>query len=212
MRFGNYTLLIENGLERESGYVGLKHGEQYAVRLGNADNRRCVARVTIDGKPVGNFVLNPHEMARIERSVDDAGKFTFYAVDTEESVAAGQADISHYDRGLVQVEFVPEKYAMPRPTAVKTTGLLRSRGPGGQSVGGGMSMFGEPPLAESDVKTSGGITGLSGHSGQQFVTVASPDLDEANAVKINLRLVLRDDGPRKLRPVAVAGNPVPPPV
>ena len=220
MRVGNYSLVVVEGSEREQGYVGLGHGQQYTVRMSSHDHRRCDAEVVIDGKPVGTFRLSAYGSAVLERSPDDNGRFTFYSSGSEDAGRAGEASVGTADKGLIQVKFTPEKvrsYAGV-PSVVRTSSFRG--GPGGQS----MSAFPECHTSRSMApggqhtnstrsteKTVGGITGLSGHSDQRFTNVGAIDLDEVNAVTISLRLVTRDDGPRPLRP-AGAGNAVPPPV
>lgn len=188
MRFGNYSLLIPEGTERDSGYVAVPHATPYTVRIGNHGNRKAQADVSLDGKLVGSFVLYQWQVADIEHGVTDHGRFTFYADETAEALQAGGLAVSESDRGLVQVIFTPEKVERPKPTSV-----LRSF------------------VGETEEKTSGGITGLSGHSNQSFREVSGFPLDETGRVTITLRLVRRNDGPRPLVGV-VAGNPVPPPV
>lgn len=207
MRFGNFSVLIPEGSERGEGYVALSHGRQYAIQLGNHSSRRCQAEVSLDGKSIGTFILSGHSSARLERAPHDTGRFTFYADATAEAEAAGLATISRPDRGLVQVKFTPEKTRYRYEDVIRLASLSSksaARGAGGQSQGSWASVGREE-------KTSGGITGLSGHSDQQFETVAGLDLDESASITITLRLVVGSDGPRPLT-ATPRGNPVPPPV
>lgn len=207
MRFGNYSVLIPEGSERGEGYVALSHGRQYAVQLGNHSSRRCQAEVSLDGKSIGTFVLSGYGTARLERAPHDNGRFTFYADDTTEAEAAGLATISQPDRGLVQVKFTPEKSRYRHEDVIRLSSFSTEssvmRGAGGQSQGSWAS--------NREEKTSGGITGLSGHSDQQFTTVAGLNLDESGSITITLRLMAGTDGPHPLTATS-RGNPVPPPV
>jgi hypothetical protein len=172
MRYGNYSVLVPEGVERESGYVGLPHGTQYTLRLGNHDYRRCDAEVTVDGKRVGVFRLNGHGSTTLERSPDDHGKFTFYSSGTGDAGAAGEAGVAAADKGLIQVRFVPERRRKPvhTPPVVMRTATVAG---GGQSqlYGSARPMNSTTPTSFNEEKTSGGITGLSGHSDQRFVDV-----------------------------------------
>lgn len=204
MRVGNFSLMIPEGTERDSGHVEMAHGRQFTVLARSHVPHRCDAEVSIDGKEVGVFRLEGRGTLYLERPPNDQGRFTFYTAGSGEAEAAGEAKVKADDRGLVRVRFVPER---PRPVVMRTTSfkLRTCAGPGGQS----MSMF----SSDAEEKTSGGITGLSGHSGQQFHTVGPIDRDEANAVTITVRLihVERPTDPRPLV-ATTAGNPVPPPV
>lgn len=217
MRFGNYSALVSEGVESGEGYVRLPHGQPYTLRLGNHSSRRCHATVRLDGREVGTWVMNANDTIRLERGAEDAGRFTFYAAGTSEHAAVGGDALPAADRGLVQVEFTPEKYHQPTPTSnpavLHAKGLTRG-GAGGQlmSHGGLESLRGACSFAPKE-KTVGGVTGLSGHSTQQFRTAAPLDLDESGKTVLSLRLVLREDGPRPVRDVRQpAGNPVPAPV
>lgn len=211
MRFGSYSVLIPEGRESGEGYVGLPHGGQYALRLGNHDGRRCLATVRLDGKEIGTFVLYGHETCTIERAPGDTGRFTFYADGTADAEAAGSAAIAGPNRGLVQVEFTPEK----RQQAVRpaNVGVVRSMSAFGPTTRRYQSDQHESYCAGTGgERTSGGITGLSGHSNQQFVSAAGFPLDESGRVTISLRLTLWNDGPRPLTAAGGAGNTIPAPV
>lgn len=219
MRVGNFSVLIPEGVERDSGHVALEHGRQYTLRLLNHDHRRCDAEVTVDGKPVGGFRLHGGGSVTLERFPDDPGRLTFYSTGTWDAAAAGESAIAAPDKGLIQVRFVPERRPVYTPPPVPTT---RRFGAGGQSVSG-QGLLRSAPMdlsgggearcfaGAAEEKTSGGITGLSGHSAQQFVTVADIDRAEDEAVTISLRLITLVGGPRPLQP-ARHGNPVPAPV
>lgn len=222
MRFGNFSLLIPEGREVNTGHVELGHGSVYTLRLANHDHSRsCDAYVTVDGKDMGAYRLRPGQTFSLERPFHDSGRFTFFKAGTDEAKQSGESAINEGNRGLVTVVFKPERQRQVRTVR---------RGPGGQSAGGN--------YYNQEIKTSGGIeltglshnsascdfdadmgalrscspgvTGLTGNSNQQFVEVANLDYDAALEVTINLRLVAGATV-RELQP-ARKGNDVPAPV
>lgn len=215
MRVGNFSVLIPEGIERDSGHVQLPHGTQYCIRIGNHEWLRCDAEVEVDGKPVGNFRLNQNETVTLERPADDRGRFTFFRVDSEEAQAVGQAEISRDDRGLIRVTFRPERRRQKNPAMDRS---IYARG-GSCCVPPVYGDFGTTetgcggPKGLEEIKTSAGITGLTGKSEQTFHSVAGLDHDPERTVVVTLRLIAGPGAatPRKLEP-APRGNPVPLPV
>ncbi len=234
MRYGNFSCLIPEGREHGSGHVALEHGQIYQLRLGNHGPSRCDALVEVDGKSVGLFRINGYGTFQLERPSNDTGRFTFFRADSSEGQAAGATETATVDRGLVRVTFKPEKQQtyyrpagpggfVPRMGSVRP---VRSGGPGGQSCGGQHGAPYEPEIktcgsilgttqTDSDVggdMPAAGVTGLTGTSGQQFVTVAALDYDPTAEVVVTLRLVHepRAAGVRKIVPSN--GNPIPEPV
>lgn len=204
MRVGNYSLMIPEGRERDSGHVSLEHGKQFTIVIGNHSySRTCRAEVSLDGKPIGAFVLYRMDTAVLERAPHDNGRFTFYADASAEAAAAGIATVANTDRGLVQVKFSPEKRRL-----VLTSAKSLSRGAGGQ----GMGYAPQSAAFGGEEKTSGGITGLSGHSDQRFSHVPDFPVEEAEAVTISVRLIAAGTGGARPLTAAPAGNPVPAPV
>lgn len=203
MRVGNFSVLIPEGKERESGHVELDHERQYRIQLGNhCYDRRTDVTVVLDGKEIGNFRVNAGATVTLERSPHDNGRFTFFLSDSEQAVQAGVSKISTPDRGLLTAIFRAER---KRQSPVVT---MRG-GAGGQSVKG---MF---PTSNEE-KTSGGIltsgvTGLTGHSDQSFVSVSNLDYDPTLETVINLRLVGNKYAVRELIP-SPRSNAVPNPV
>ncbi len=241
MRVGNVAVIVPQGREKESGYVHLTHGQVYTLSLNNHWNdRRCDAVVSIDGKDMGTFRLDALGRITLERPVHDQGCFTFYKADTPEFAAAAGGDVKRDDRGLVTVVFKPEKRRQHQFVA-RNSQLPREAFDGQGSRQYRMNAhdkslgFAEEAVggAEREEKTCGGIvlpqtarrggpcgqsqsvssgvTGLSGHSAQQFREVPELDYDPAEEVTVNLRLVAFDDGPRPLTS-ATKSNPVPAPV
>jgi hypothetical protein len=117
--------------------------------------------------------------------------------------ASGEAVVGREDKGLVQVTFYPER----APRQVTEQLCIR-----------------DPDVPKAAEKTSinnwsgmnAGITGLSGHSDQQFVNVGPIDRDETAIVMISLRLVSATAPSTEPRPLpernAETSNPVPKPV
>ena len=209
MYLNNFSVRIPQGKELAGGYVELEHGAQYSLRLRNSwGDRRCDARVEIDGKHVGTWRIPAGESIVITRPVHDDGKFTFYRSGTNDAKDAGLDDVPVDKLGLVQVTFTLEEktqyyqiyYSVPMAAS-------------------------SPPLQESYVcntttmRTSSvqpkslnaGGTGLSGKSDQTFGTAPSMNLDMSKQTIISLRLVAKsnDSGPR---PLTQFSTPVPPPI
>lgn len=91
----------------DKSYVEMKDNEHYLISIYNGHSSRCHAKITIDGKHVGTWILEPWGSARLERPVDIQKKFTFFKVN---SVAGAEAGLVKGDskNGLVCVEFIPE--------------------------------------------------------------------------------------------------------
>jgi len=201
MRVGNFSVQVPEGKERESGHVLLDHNTQYVLRLGNhCYDRRCDAVVTIDGKDIGGYRINPGSSIVLERSSHDTGRFTFFRSDSAEAGQAGAGGVATQDRGLVRVVFKPERR---RDREEKTSGvvpsslnMLRARG-----------MDFPKSSGVSGQNASEGVTGLTGRSDQQFYEVPNLDYDPLEETVINIRLVA-GQGVRELKPVAKS-NPVP---
>lgn len=114
MYLKNYSVRVfkSNGqtANEQNGYVSLVNGEQYKLRLKNQDNRQCVCKVTIDGKVMGQFLVDPNRSVDLERPAHDSGKFTFYTIDSKEGKQLGLAtEVKPSELGLVSVDFVPIK-------------------------------------------------------------------------------------------------------
>ena len=212
MRVGNFSVLIPEGRECDSGHVQVPHGTQYTLRLGNHSHLRCDADVVIDGKPMGGYRLNAGEVMTLERSYLDSGRFTFFRADSAEGQSVGAARIQQCDKGLIQVTFRPEKR---RKNVCQSMGMMDNIRPRGfeskEKTSGGM-LRGQ--LLNSCSAGSPGVTGLTGHSNQSFVSVANLDHDPLNAVIISIRLIAADV-PHMINPREMRGelrsNPVPSP-
>lgn len=228
MRVSNYSVLISDGIEKDSGHVFIEHGKIYNIRLGNHDHsRRCDALVEVDGKDVGSFRLDIGRTIVLEHPLNDKGCFTFFKSESEQAVAAGIGNVAVDNRGLIRVTFKPEKRQYPSnvsnvfstPTSYSTrynngeTPTEYTKGPSTLRSAGGIrpcsltpdccSVSGSP-LSE---KVTSGITGLTGHSNQEFTTVAFLDYDASLETIITLRLV-SDNVVREVKPV-LRMNPIP---
>ena len=208
MRVGNYSVLIPEGRERDSeGHVVLSHGTQYHIRLGNHDyGSRCDAELKIDGKDMGSFRIQAGQTITLERPVNETGKFTFFESGSAQAAEAGGDSVSREDRGLLTVIFRPEKKRIVAELTSASVMKSASRSRGcGQSAGGIHSSLGAVPQ-----NCSAGITGLTGHSTDQYTTVQNLDYALNEEVTIHLRLVCGSD----VRPLSAVSrsNPIPPPV
>ncbi len=232
MRVGNFSVIIPEGRERDSGHVELPHGTVYRPTLKNHhNNRRCDAHVTIDGKDMGTFRVDAFGSFPLERPAHDAGRFTFYKADTAEYAASACGEVAPDLRGLVQVVFRAEKAPLMRVGKLNLSADVFDR-QGSATYGGPSawhcSMAPEAPTSgkidfpdngkllsrrggAGGQSVSAGATGLSGQSGQKFSTVAELDYDPDETVTVTLRLVAAEPGPRPLTAVPRA-NPVPAPV
>lgn len=92
---------------KDRSYVEMKDGDHYSISLYNGHSTRCHAKITIDGKPVGTWILEPWATVRLERPVDLAKKFTFFKVN---SAGGSEAGLVRGDskNGLVSIDFIPE--------------------------------------------------------------------------------------------------------
>lgn len=106
------TSLLSSNQDRS--YVEMEDGKHYGVTLYNGHETRCYATISIDGKKMGRWLLEPYQRATIERPVEIDKKFTFFKVSSEGGKAAGLTKFDS-NNGLVQVEFVPEQLKQTRP-------------------------------------------------------------------------------------------------
>jgi hypothetical protein len=240
MRVGNFTLLIPEGREKDSGHVCLGHGQQYTIQLRNYWNdRACDAEVTIDGKSEGAYRINPNDSITLETPAHDSGhgRFTFFEAHTQNAKDLGVDAIHNEQRGVIQVRFKPEYKRVrtfvqdqedwvprskrrprpfdppewPRPSPKGPTLTPQSIMRGAEEkTAGGIQPC--SMFADCEEKTSAGITGLTGYSNQRYVTVANLNYDPSEEVTITIRLVCAPNKPRPLTRVEPQSNPIPSPV
>lgn len=147
------------------GYVSLKHGTQYAIKLTSFGSRGN-ATIVIDGKEVGCFRVSDNHPSIIERPVNIDKKFTFYKLDSIEADKAGLNPKNEY-LGMVQIIFLPEKQQE-----------VYSPRDGEKSV-----TFG----------TTRGGTGLSGASNQKFTNTSRMEVDYSKEIIITFKLQCASD-------------------
>jgi len=225
MYLNQFSVRVPEGRESTSGYVEIEHGKQYTLVLRNDRSERCDAEVSIDGKSIGTFRIEPHGNIRLERKPDDEGRFTFYRLGSDEAEKAELGCVSVSDLGLIRVVFTPES----RPVTIATYSPPYSEPwycPWRTTTANApddLNIYTTDTICRADSvncsMTAGfssrapGGTGLSGHSHQQFQEVGGMCLDYCQQTTIHLRLVegSKQDEPRPLMPVQHS-SPIPPPV
>lgn len=214
MRVSNFSLLVVGGREISSGHVLMQHGSQYTLRLGNHGHRRCDAVVSIDGKDIGTYRICRDRFIVLERSQTDNGRFTFFSVNSAEASDSLAYMIPTDDRGLIQVRFRPEKHQLS--SLIRRDVVVNLDVPTYDDVrprDGRCWKNGPAENLSSTIRTKSmeaGITGLTGASDQQFVTVEDIEWRPEDEVVISVRLV---GEARAIRPLqGLQANPVPRPV
>jgi len=207
---GFSVTIPESYSETSEGHVGLRHGQNFKVRLHNGHRGPygsvpCDATIILNGKDVGTFRVNAGQTTIIERPANDTGKFTAYQEDSYEATSIG-IDRNSNELGLIEVVFRPgtKKYHWTPPVVSVS---YNSDWPtsGYVTRGGVFSGHGNECCVKScsfDEPAGMGI-GLSGHSNQNFHEVEDLDYNEP-ATRIYLRLVKESferSGPRPLRSV-----------
>ena len=94
----------------KSGYVALRHGEQYTLRFTNkADERAAIAIVT-DGTPwESRIVIDPGTTAEVETIPGTGKRLTFFAKESKEAKKAYLGSVSSSNMGLLSASFTLEK-------------------------------------------------------------------------------------------------------
>jgi len=234
MYLNSMSVKVVGGSEKTSGYVEMAHGQQYSLSLRNDRNVRTDAEVTIDGKKLGVFRINANETIRLDRPLDDDGRFTFYRLGSCEAQQADLDEVSQDNLGLIKVVFRPEKVRAVRPVTPwvdpypyippytkpwpyidivpwrDTTTITWTDANTGKTTYTDCSIENSMVCADS---VGAGGTGLSGRSDQAFFQVDELDYDLSQETTIYLRLVEKKDRPnvRPLKPV-MRSTPIPPSV
>lgn len=206
----------------DDGYVIMKHGDKYKLKLSNQSSLRCNAEVRIDGNFMGSFRINGYGNIVIERPAQDEmdKKFTFYLSDSTEGKASGLFE-GNDKSGLIEVIFEQEKEEVVyRDGGNMYTGFRsapRSIPRGGVTRSGGDA----PHLmsATRGATRSGGLaaggTGLQGKSDQRFTNAENITLS-GKKVTISLRLIGRQEDKKDYNAITplpgVSATSVPPPV
>lgn len=218
---GFSVTIPESYSETSEGHVGLRHGQNFKVRLHNGHRGPygsvpCDATIILNGKDVGTFRVNAGQTTIIERPANDTGKFTAYQEDSYEAASIG-IDRNSNELGLIEVVFRPgnQKFHWT-PPAVSVTYNNPYNNPGwshythyydggpstNEPVYRGISSECCAKSCSFDEPVGMGI-GLSGKSDQNFHEVEDLDYNEP-ATRIYLRLVKESferSGPRPLRSV-----------
>lgn len=206
MQHNGYSVTVPEGREQADGYVHMRHGQTYTLRLMNHSAQRCDAHVEVDGKHIGTWRLNAWGgTARLEHPVNDQGRFTFYRLDSVEGAQAGLQ--ANDGLGLIKVTFTPERRYIPPPVQVPYAQPMRTYEP---AITYTHTSTVQSRDYQPKSRMAAGGTGLSGHSGQNYGVAGHMELDHAEAVTIHLRLVEASDEPRPLQ--AASSTPVPPAV
>lgn len=205
---GFSVTIPESYSETSEGHVGLRHGQNFKVRLHNGHRGPygsvpCDATIILNGKDVGTFRVKAGQTTIIERPANDTGKFTAYQEDSYEAAAIG-IDRNSDDLGLIEVIFRPgnQKIRWIPPAVSATWNSYDYDGYSGQPVYRGISSECCAKSCSFSEPVGMGI-GLSGHSNQLFHEVEDLDYNEP-ATRIYLRLVKESferSGPRPLRSV-----------
>jgi hypothetical protein len=170
MQHSDYSVKIPEGEELSEGYVSMTHGSPYTLRLENLGQRRCDAKVEIDGHDIGTWRVNARDSVVLERPAHDTGRLTFFKAGTAEGDRAGI--VKNEKTGLISVTFIPESSGW-------SEGLCAA------------------PLGD-DYEAGG--TGLTGKSVQRFGTAEGIERAENEAFTIHLRLVAKSESIRPLIP------------
>lgn len=233
MYLNNFSVRVPEGHESGS-YVELSHGQQYTLVLRNSNSARCDARIEIDGKHVGTWRIDSHSNITLQRPAHDDGRFTFYRTGSSEAAAVGEADIANSDRGLIRVTFTPEKprvvyehhhnpwwpYVRPYPpwdygwpgTSYTSNVCHDTNYLSALSESSTRSAVPCAAVSATYAQQEAGVTGLSGHSNQEFYEAPQIEYDANRQTVIHLRLVVRDRNRNEPRPLTQFSTPVPPPV
>jgi hypothetical protein len=97
--------------ETSDGYIVLKHGQNFSLRLHNGHkycggNKPADAEVWIQGKLIGTFRVPANQTIEIEHPVSDSGKFTAYKNGSSEARQIG-IDPDSNENGLIEVIWKP---------------------------------------------------------------------------------------------------------
>ena len=189
MYLNRFSLQVEQGREVDNGYVEMRHGTEYALRLRNDRDADADAVVRIDGIEIGTWRIPAHQNILLERPANIDRKFTFYKFGSAEGVQAGLEPNANL--GLISVDFIPAKEVQAWAKSWADEVSLYSKGVGSSRSAGG--------------------TGLGSWSSQSFGQAHPIDRDYAQQVTINLRLVAVDK-PAIVSLRSAVSSPVPPPV
>ncbi|KAI8487649.1 hypothetical protein Bbelb_346420 [Branchiostoma belcheri] len=209
METAGYRVAIVGGKHYEideEEFVEMDHSSSYHIRLTNSHLRSCDAQLSIDGKDVGTWRLEPKQEIELERPEEEQMCFTFFSTRMAPAEAGIRRGVE--ENGLVQVTFTPEKMREEK-TTVKD--LYRGGDQGAEddtaSSDSSSGEEDEPFRSDTPLNWSSGATALQGISQQEFEQVEGEiEKDEEAQVIMILRLVARIDGPK----VEVSSAPIKP--
>ena len=156
----------------DEGYVEMRDGQVYSIYARNTNkiSVKCKVTVSIDGKNIGTWVIQPYQEFILSTPTSGGGQFTFVDANSSSYISSGGARVSKSDQGVVSVLFEPELVITP----LEVVGSQYNA-----------NTLGVP----KDVMRGGGITGLSGKSDQHFVRTSDFQTDRGASLEIALRLV-----------------------
>jgi len=238
--FGVEIVAVRDGevRENESGHVLARAGTVYGIRLRNYGPLRCVAAVRIDGKDVTGpgIVIKAYGATTLERSVVDGetGRFTVIA-EGDERVFGPDGGRDNEQLGEIEVRFrrelprdvayrypdFPEGLSVPRPIVpdapipmppTRPMAPPEWKPPGIQMSASYVNDAPTRPRLDTDQIERAAGTGLTGHSMQEFESIAIGPL-EREATVIRLRIVIgTDEAFSEPRPLPAAdASPARPP-
>lgn len=216
--------------ETSENYIVLRHGQTFSLRLhnGHKENGKCIpadAEVYVQGKYCGTFRVAAGQTIRLERPLNDDGKFTAYRNNTYEAKQA-EIDPNSFDNGLIkvvwkpgreQIDFVRDVYRnvvdYPRiewsqPPYYHIDWNYNNPSTTEYQIGYDYNTTNCNTTNTVSYKRSchsndglvGGGVGLSGHSNQSFNEVQPLDYTDQETT-IHIRIAFRDDGPRPIKAV-----------
>lgn len=181
---GNYEKIYKNGYD----YVALENGSEYKLLLINDRDGDCMAKVEMEGKIIGRWLIPKHENILIDRPADVARKFTFFSETDRRATSAGVV-VGGRNNGLIKVTFYP-KIPMYFP-------LMSMEEPMYSTIRSPSSKRSVSPMSprSSMAKTSryqSGSTVLGERSNQRFGVVpgfSDDDIDWDSVTEITIRLI-----------------------
>lgn len=212
--------------ETSDGYIVLKHGQNFSLRLHNGhkycgSNKPADAEVWIQGKLIGTFRVPANQTIEIEHPVNDSGKFTAYRNGSIEASQIG-IDPASNENGLIKVIWKPGNqkvnhgqitwdswlpgypYYYVNHNSYDDGHYYRSITSDKSYNSNTTTEIGhvEPyccsfaSCSNSDNLVGSGV-GLSGHSNQAFSELEQLNYNEPETT-IFLRIAFRDDVPRPI--------------
>ena len=230
MRIGDFEVSLTSVgagelIECADGRVLARPGQVYSIRMRNDSDQRAVAHVSIDGLDMteGGLVIGARGAVSLERPVQDGehGRFTVFP-EGHEGALGEDGGRDNPDLGLIEIAFrreiKPQRPPQPAPPPrrrvevddLDCSRLLESSAlhlP--DAISESRSAERCPVDFESEIRSAAG-TGLTGRSGQDFITVHVGPLEKESTI-IRLRLVIGAPSAfQHARPLpGVRSNPAP---